>query len=397
MLSLRLALADLRHEKGLTACFIVALAAILAPLLVLLGLKTGVVDALRAELIEDPHMREILSLGNRSLAPEAVEAIGRTPGIVFIVPRTRLLAATATLARADGGDALSAELMPTAPGDPLLRPLTPPAGDGEIVLSPLAARKLGLSPGDSLRLAVQRRIGDRAEGRSLTLTLTGIAPAAAFAREGGFVSVDLLSALEDYRDGRPVPRLGWEGPTAPAPRSFAGFRAVADRIEDVAAIAATLEAAGQPVTTRAAEIETVLRLDRNLSAILAIVAAIGGTGFALSLGANLAGHVARKRGELSLLRLMGLSRAGMAGFPLVQGLAITGAGIVLALGAYAVAARVINQGFSAGMPGGGVLCRLAPEQGAAVSALALVVAVLASALAGLSAARIEPGEGLRDG
>lgn len=396
MLSLRLALADLWHERGLSACFVIALAAIVAPLLVLLGLKTGVVDSLRAQLLADPHMREINSLGNRSLSAEAVAEIGRQEGITFIVPRTRQLAATATLARDDGANALTAELMPTAPGDPLLAPLVAP-GDEGIVLSPLAAQKLGLTTGDRLRLAVQRKLGDQAEGKSLSLTVAGIAPAAAFAREGAFVSIGLLAALEDYRDGRPVPRYGWDGPNAAAGRSFAGFRAVAGRIEDVTAIAARLEAQGQAVTTRADEIETVLRLDRNLTAIFLILAVIGGAGFALSLGASLIGHVARKRGELSLLRLMGLGSAGMAGMPMVQGIAITGAGALLALGGYGLAALVINRQFSDGLPGGGDICRLDMPQVAAVVGIALIVALLAATLAGLSAARVEPGEGLRHG
>ncbi|MDD3447286.1 MAG: hypothetical protein PHS60_17935, partial [Zavarzinia sp.] len=201
MLSLRLALADLWHEKGLAACFIVALAAIMAPLLVLLGLKTGVIDTMRAQLLEDPRMREVSSLGNRNLSAEEIAALGREAGVSFIVGRTRQLAATATLAASDGGNALTAELAPTAPGDPLIAPVAAP-GDEGIVLSAAAARKMGLQPGDRLRLAVQRRIADQVEGKVLTLTVSGIAPEMAFSREGAFVTLDLLTALEDYRDGR---------------------------------------------------------------------------------------------------------------------------------------------------------------------------------------------------
>ncbi|PWR19897.1 ABC transporter permease [Zavarzinia compransoris] len=397
MLSLRLALADLWHERGLAACFIVALAAIMAPLLVLLGLKTGIVDTMRAQLLEDPRMREISSLGNRTLGEPEIEALRQVPGLVFVVGRTRQLAATATLARADGSQAVTAELIATGPGDPLIAPLAAPLADGEAVLSAAAARRMALGPGDKFRLAVQRRLGEQVEGKALTLTVTGIAPAAAFGREGAFVSVDLLAALEDYRDGRPVPRLGWDGPNTLVLRAFAGFRAVAGGIEAVAPAAARLEALGYTVSTRADEIETVLRLDRNLSAIFLIVAVIGGTGFALSLGASLIGHVARKRGELSLLRFMGLSTGGMAGFPLFQGVAIAILGTGLAVVVFLGAAEVINARFSEGLPGGGALCRLYPPQVAAVAGLALAVAVAASSLAGVRAARVEPGEGVRHG
>lgn len=397
MLSLRLALADLWHERGLAACFIVALAAIMAPLLVLLGLKTGIIDTMRAQLLEDPRMREISSLGNRSLGDDEIRRLAEVPGLVFVVGRTRQLAATATLARADGSRAVTAELVASAAGDPLIAPLTAPTGDGEAILSEEAARRMALAPGDMIRLAVQRRLGDQVEGKSLSLRITGIAPLAAFGREGAFVSVDLLAALEDYRDGRPVPRLGWAGPNTLTLRAFAGFRAVAATIEDVAPTAARLEALGYTVTTRAEEIETVLRLDRNLSAIFLIIAVIGGSGFALSLGASLIGHVARKRRELSLLRFMGLSTGGMAAFPLFQGGAIALGGAILAVLVFLGAAATINLQFSAGLPGGGDLCRLDGGQIGAVVGLALAVAFGASALAGFRAAGVEPGEGVRHG
>ncbi len=397
MLSLRLALADLWHERGLAACFMVALAAIMAPLLVLLGLKTGVVDTLRSQLLQDPRMREVSSLGNRTLEAGEIEALGKLPGVVFIVGRTRQLAATATLARADGSGALTAELVPSGPGDPLIAPVAAPVGDDQLVLAAPTAEHLGLTPGDKIRLAVQRRLGDTVEGKSLTLTVAGVAPLTAFGRDGAFVSLPLLAALEDYRDGRPVPRFGWDGPNTLAIRAYAGFRAVAADLETVATVAAGFEAKGYTVTTRADEIETVLRLDRNLTAIFLIVAVIGGAGFAVSLGASLIGHVARKRGELALLRLMGLSLRGMAGYPLFQGLAVALAGSALAVGTFFGGAAVINARFSAGLPGGEDLCRLGPEQVAAVVGLAVLVALVSAGAAGIAAARVEPGEGMRHG
>lgn len=397
MLSLRLAVADLWHERGLAACFIVALAAIMAPLLVLLGLKTGVIDSLRTQLLEDPRIREVSSLGNRSISAEEIAALGKVDGIVFIVARTRQLAATANLARADGTGALTAELIATGPGDPLIAPLAAPGGDDRLILSSAAAQRLGLKAGDTMRLVVQRKLDDNIEGKSLTVTVEGIAGPAAFGRDGAFVSLGLLEALEDYRDGRPVPRLGWDGPSTPARRAYAGFRAVARGVEDVAPAAAAIEAKGYTVTTRADEIETVLSLDRNLSAMFTIVAVIGGVGFALSLGASLIGHVARKRGELSLLRLMGLSLRGMAGFPLFQAVAISLGGCVVAVGVFFGAAAVINSTFSTGLPGGEALCRLTPAQIGIVVGLAIVTAVISALAAGISASRIEPGEGIRHG
>ena len=289
--------------------------------------------------------------------------------------------------------------MASAAGDPLIAPLTAPTGDGEAILSEEAARRMALAPGDMIRLAVQRRLGDQVEGKSLSLRITGIAPLAAFGREGAFVSVDLLAALEDYRDGRPVPRLGWAGPNTLTLRAFAGFRAVAATIEDVAPTAARLEALGYTVDHQGGR-------DRD-------GAAPRPQSFGdfpdhrrhrrqrlrpQPWGQPESGHVARKRGELSLLRFMGLSTGGMAAFPLFQGGAIALGGAILAVLVFLGAAgpRSIYS-FSAGLPGGGDLCRLDGGQIGAVVGLALAVAFGASALAGFRAAGVEPGEGVRHG
>ena len=66
---LRLALADIWHEKVLFLCSALGCAAVLAPLIVLFGLREGVVAGLRAELLEDPRAREVVSIVNRTLEP----------------------------------------------------------------------------------------------------------------------------------------------------------------------------------------------------------------------------------------------------------------------------------------------------------------------------------------
>ena len=55
----------------------------MAPLLVLLGLKTGIIDTMRAQLLEDPRMREISSLGNRSLGDDEIRRLAEVPGLVL--------------------------------------------------------------------------------------------------------------------------------------------------------------------------------------------------------------------------------------------------------------------------------------------------------------------------
>ena len=57
--TLRLATKDYLHEWQVSICFVLALAAVLGPMLVLFGLKFGIIGGMIDELIEDPTNREI--------------------------------------------------------------------------------------------------------------------------------------------------------------------------------------------------------------------------------------------------------------------------------------------------------------------------------------------------
>ena len=58
-----LAWQDYRREARLSACSVLALVAVIAPLLVLFGLKFGLVSSLTERLQRDPAVREIIALG----------------------------------------------------------------------------------------------------------------------------------------------------------------------------------------------------------------------------------------------------------------------------------------------------------------------------------------------
>ena len=100
---------DLQHEWILTACLVMAIAAVLSPLLLLFGLKYGTIETLRFRLIQDPRNREIRPLTSRSFSSEWFEQIARRQDVGFVIPMTRQIAATVTrqsqrAARADGAE-----------------------------------------------------------------------------------------------------------------------------------------------------------------------------------------------------------------------------------------------------------------------------------------------------
>src|SRR5690625_3364966 len=74
-----LALEDYRHEWLLSGCSILALAAVLIPLLVLFGLKYGIIQNLLGPLIENPSYREITPLTSGNFGPQLFASMRARP------------------------------------------------------------------------------------------------------------------------------------------------------------------------------------------------------------------------------------------------------------------------------------------------------------------------------
>ena len=394
---LRLASRDYLHEWQMSVCFILGLAAVLGPMMVLFGLKFGIVGAMMDQLIEDPGNREIRPVGSGRYNQEWLESIRSMPEVVFLVPRTRSIAATIELSSENASRILPVELIASGSDDPLLAPDAPlPEGLDRVVLSRRSAEKLAVSAGDVLDGSLARRFQGQQERVHLPLTVAAIAPETAFARNGAFVSVQLLEALEDFRDGRAVPGLDWDGLSVNTQRTYPGFRLYARSIEDVAGLRDAFAAIGVEVHTRVAEIETVQRMNRNLTIIYWVIAVIGLVGFSLSLGASLWANVDRKRTQLSVLRLVGVRTRDIVWFPMVQSLFTAVLGWALAVSLYYVTAQVINAMMAEQVAAGQQVCRLLQVHYVIALGLTCSAAVIAAGLAGMRSARIEPSEGLRE-
>lgn len=388
-----LSLRDLLHDRRLSLCSVVALAAVLAPLIVLFGLKNGLVQGLRAELIENPRSRMVVNAANRGFDAAFLRRLAQRPEVTFVIPRTRSLNTEARFERPDRpGEVQRAELLATAPGDPLV-PGLPRQGPLEVIASAALAARLELRPGLPLTLRALRGEGGAREVLSLPLTVSAIAPASAFARDGVFVELRLLLLVDQFTDNL-LPATARPEDVAEEPkRLYAGFRAHARRLEDVTPLDHALRREGVDVESRAEEVAGLLDLDRSLNLLFALLAGLGGLGYLASLGVGLYANVERKRRDLSLLRLVGLLRRDLMLFPLLQALAIGLAGAVLAASLAGLAGVLVNR---LPMAGNGAICVIAPIH-LALAALATVAgAVLATLFAGRRAARIQPAEGLTD-
>ena len=385
-----LAWQDSRNDGWLSACSVLALVAVIAPLLVLFGLKFGLVSSLTERLETDPASREIIPLGGGRFSSAFIAQLGERSDVAFAVPRTRQIAATAQVGT------LTLEMLPTAAGDPLLAGLPMPHGLDQIVPSHTAAEKLAARPGDWLETSFARQVAGRVEAQRTRLQVLAVLPLEAFAREGLFADLALLEAAEDYRDGRAVPALGWAGEAASVSeqRIYPAFRLYARSLSDVEPLRVYFAGQKLLVSTQAHTIAQVQSLSRNLSIVFWIIAGLALAGAFAAIFAGTLAAVARKHRELSVLRLLGFSTAALLLFVLLQALYSAGFAAVLSVGLYGLAEAALNKLFVQ-VPGEYASHLLARHYGLALVAV-LGVSAVAAACGGWRVARIQASEGIRD-
>ena len=209
---LKLSFKDIVHDRLLSICLILTIASIIAPLLILFGIKFGTIQTMRGRLIEDPVNREIRPVTTSSFHRDWFSRI-RTeiPEIDFIVPMTRQIS-TAVDVRAENGKKSRLSLMPTGPGDPLLLENRTAIPDTHsCVLTAPAAETLAVVVGDELTLSAKRIIGGKTGSGDFSLHVSGILSERAGGLKSVYVLLPLVEAVEDFKDGRAVPLYGWSG------------------------------------------------------------------------------------------------------------------------------------------------------------------------------------------
>lgn len=390
-----LAWQDYRREARLSACSVLALVAVIAPLLVLFGLKHGLVGSLTERLQRDPAVREIIPLGGTRLQADFIEALRQREDVAFAIPRTRQIAATSELQVAPGEARVNVEMLPTAAGDPLLQDLPVPQTLQQVVLSHTAAEKLEITPGSQLQARFGRQRGGDLQWQQTTLQVLAVLPLTAFERDALFAQAALLEAVEDYRDGLSVPALGWPGAAATqAPRIYPGFRLYARALDDVEPLRQYLAVQQVQVVTQAAQIAQVQALSRNLDLLFWLITTLALGGAVAATGAGALATVERKQRELAVLRLLGFGSGALLLFVVLQalysGLFASGLSALL----YRLAEGGLNHLFVQ-VPGD-YASRLLPEHYLVALGAVLLASALAAALGGMRVARIDASQGIRD-
>ncbi len=390
-LSLIAALAwqDYRDEWRLSLCAVLALVAVIAPLLLLFGLKFGLIGGLTSRLQQDPTVREIIPLAGGRFSAHDITSLAARADVAFALPRTRQIAATADLLDPQGKP-LAVEMIPTAVGDPLLGTVAAPVQLRDVLLSQTAAQKLGAQAGQSLEALISRQNAGQVQVRRLTLQVKAVLPISAFARDAVFAPLALLEAAEDYRDGRAVPAFGWDGSAPGVERVYPAFRLYARDIAAVEPLRRHLTANGVTVVTQAAAIEQVKALSERLSTVFWLIAGLACAGAFAAIAAGTLAAVERKRRALSVLRLLGLRTRALLAFVLLQALYSALFAAVLAALLYGLGAGLLNQIFNQ------LASRLLPAHLAIALLAILVVSLLAATAGGWRVTRLQAAQGIRD-
>ncbi len=218
-----LAGAALVHDAMMSFCLAAALTAVIAPLLVLFGLRTGVIEALRTDLVEDPVFREIKPAETQAYSPEFFSRLRNREDVAFVIESIASGASIVRVRTADG-TSIAMDMLPTGAGDPLIvgNGFAPPEVN-EVFLAQEAARQLAVSAGDQVLLTAKRT---GVEPVALNMSVAGVLPLRADDLARVYVPLAVAEDIEIYREGFAVPHRGWDGGKPVVPPSFDGVYVV---------------------------------------------------------------------------------------------------------------------------------------------------------------------------
>ena len=401
---LRLSLADMLDEWPVGIAVVLAIAAVLAPLLVMNGLRAGVIGEIFERLRADPAMRRIAldATGATRFDPAWFKAMGTREDVAFLLPSTRFAASQVEVIPAKGAaPVLRAWLVPTGPGDPVFESMSPELVDpyAQVKVASVVADHAKLDVGDRLFIDVSRRWGDgRAETAGVLATVVDIASPE---RHGGtvvFGHPDLLGAIEAFRDGFSAPEIGVaEGETRKNRTNYPNFRLYAKRIEDVSPLVSHLRKdQGLSVSAQEGPIASAIQLDRNVRAVLDAIMLLGAMGLAGSLCAIQWTVAARKRRIVAMLSLMGYGARWLIGFPVVQASVLAIMGVLVAATLAFGAAGWINRNFADSFGATGSACVIEPVLLAGGAAGVLLLSLLPAITIGIGFTRVDPSDEIRD-
>lgn len=391
-LPVHLALAELRHEWQAALCFVAALIGVLAPLMILLALKNGVIGALVEGLVEDPRNRQIIAMGAGKHSPTTLETLAAREDVAFAMPAPRSINTQADAVRNPDARGLErgVQLVPSRSGDPLI-----PQGAvarGGVFASQALATQLGLREGSRAQLVIEREIDGQVQRVRPEFEVLGVVPEALFEKPALFMDLSDLMDIERFRDDKTRTPQTWQA-SGPEPETYASFRLYVRALSDLGPVQDAL--AAQNIRTRpwAENAALLVGFQRALNLLYAAIALVAVLGFWAAMSANLRAMVERQRISFSLLDLVGMVPRARALVPVVQSVVLVLGGIALTVVLVLPVLWGVNVAF--GTPARPVIATLSLGDVAMFFGLGVLTACTACLWALRALSHISPDEVLR--
>ena len=397
LLLLKLSIQDLWHDRTVSFCITSSLIAVIAPLLLLFGLKFGIVSQLQDELARDPRNLEIKMLSSGSYTEEWIKQLREKGEVGFAIGQTRSLNTLADLIKDSSHFIENAEVIPTAKGDPLLGDLRLKSNN-EAILTTEAARQLEVTKGDIIHLRVMRQLNEHREWGDKRLTVVGVLPPTYFNRSAIFVPESLLLSLEHFRDGHVSQELGIETGTNIENKQnlFSKARLYASNIDVVAELDDWLKKQHIETISRLAEIKNIKNINRVLGIIFNTIAITALIGCISSLIGSFLANVDRKRKNIAVLRLLGFTGPSIGLFIITQGLIITAIAYLGGYSLYFIGSETFNQTLASNQSTENLVCKITLAHSVIAFVISQIIATAVASIGAYRAIAIQPAESLRE-
>lgn len=212
--ALRLACKQQRYAPFSLGCHVLALSAIMVPILIILGLKYGLVSGMKERLLHNPSTLEIRMLEATDIDNERLEHWRNWEESGYIQPCAGIFSSSISIRKAEtspdeASDKETYSLLPTSDGDPvMLLSEMPQPHEGEILLSSELANHLQIGVGEEVILTKWRDA--RRQKQESRHRVTGIIPKESKPGKCLYAPFDFVMMTEEFA------QQGQGFPNAPA-------------------------------------------------------------------------------------------------------------------------------------------------------------------------------------
>lgn len=397
----QLALKDLWHDRNVSLCIIAALVAVIAPLLLLFGLKHGVITQLQHDLTQKPDLLEIKTQGNtHRLDLSWIQSVQEREDVSFAIGLTRSLNTEAQVFKTEQAaknnfkDHLYSEIIPTQPGDPLLRKHLASIDAEHVAISYALAQKLNAKIGDPLFFRLARTSNGIKKFVYIQSTIDYILEPKDYPRPATFVPMGFLLGIEYFIDGIHDDFIVVD--PVPTQHQFANVRIYANNMSDVLQLSEWLEQQHINTHSQQSAIQSMLTINQVLSLIFTVIAGTALVGGCISLTGSFLANIDRKRQLISTLRLLGFNKKNIVSYITIQVFFITTFSFISALVFYFLGSSIFNTALGTHNQTAAFSTYLNYQQLGLAFAITSLLSFIVALIGAIQSMRIEPAESLRE-